>query len=525
MSENGESSAASGASLLAMTDACALPRPDSTLPDTHICEQARLSRDARFDGLFFTAVTSTRIYCRPVCPAPSPKSSNVRYYANAAAAEAAGFRPCLRCRPELAPGNRVWHRGDHLVARALKLIEAGALAEQSLDELASRVGIGARQLRRLFVERVGAPPISVHTTRRLLFAKQLLTETALPVTEVALASGFRSLRRFNAAFLQANRIPPRELRRHPRAAAGAALVLWLGYRPPYDFEALLAFLRTRALPGVELVDEHSYARVLGPADAPGWLRLSAWPGGEHALRLQLVCPQPMQLLGVVTTLRRMFDLDANPQAIADTFRHDAILGPLLARRPGLRLPGGWDGFEIAVRAILGQQISVAAARTLATRIVQRWGESLPTAPMAGLERLFPTPAALAQADLREIGLTTTRAATISGMAQALLDGRVDFSAEQSLDEFVARWVALPGIGEWTAHYMAMRALSDPDAFPAADLILRREATIDATPLGTKALTLRADAWRPWRAYAVIHLWRGASDALPPPRRSKSEAIA
>ncbi|HXE67446.1 MAG TPA: AlkA N-terminal domain-containing protein, partial [Rhodanobacteraceae bacterium] len=444
------------------------------------------------------------------------------------AAEAAGFRPCLRCRPELAPGNDQWQRGDHVVARALKLIEAGVLAEQSLDELAARVGIGARQLRRLFVERVGAPPISVHTTRRLLFAKQLLTETALPVTEVALASGFRSLRRFNAAFLQANRIPPRELRRHPRAAAGAALVLRLGYRPPYDFAALLAFLRTRALPGVELVDEHSYARVFGPADAPGWLRVRAWPGGEHALQLELHCPQSTQLLGVVTTLRRMFDLDANPQAIADTFRHDAILGPLLARRPGLRLPGGWDGFEIAVRAILGQQISVAAARTLATRIVQRWGEPLPTAPIAGLERLFPMPAALAQADLREIGVTTTRAATISGMAQALLDGRVDFRAEQSLDEFVARWVALPGIGEWTAHYMAMRALSDPDAFPAADLILRREATTDATPLGTKALTLRAEAWRPWRAYAVIHLWRGTSDAPAPARasrRKKPETLA
>ncbi len=500
----------------------------SSLPDPHICEQARLSRDARFDGLFFTAVSSTGIYCRPVCPAPTPKRGNVRYYANAAAAEAAGFRPCLRCRPELAPGNDQWQRGDHVVARALKLIEAGMLADQSLDALAARVGLGARQLRRLFVERVGAPPINVHTTRRLLFAKQLLTETALPVTEVALASGFRSLRRFNAAFLQANRIPPRELRRHPRAAAGAALVLRLGYRPPYDFAALLTFLRTRALPGVELVDEHSYARVFGPVDAPGWLRLSGWPGGEHALQLQLHCPQPTQLLGVVTTLRRMFDLDANPQAIADTFRHDAILGPLLARRPGLRLPGGWHGFEIAVRASLGQQISVAAAHTLATRIVQRWGESLPTAPMAGLERLFPTPAALAQADLREIGLTTTRAATISGMAQALLDGRVDFSAEQSLEEFVARWVALPGIGEWTAHYMAMRALSDPDAFPAADLILRREATTDAVPLSTKALTLRADAWRPWRAYAVIHLWRGASDALPSPhtpRRSKPEAIA
>ena len=505
----------------------------SPLPDPHICEQARLSRDARFDGLFFTAVNSTGIYCRPVCPAPTPKRENVRYFANPAAAEAAGFRPCLRCRPELAPGNDQWQRGDHVVARALKLIEAGVLAEQSLDELATRVGIGARQLRRLFVERVGAPPICVHTTRRLLFAKQLLTETSLPVTEVALAAGFRSLRRFNAAFLQANRIPPRELRRHPRASAGAALVLRLAYRPPYDFAALLAFLRTRALPGVELVDEHSYARVFGPADAPGWLRLSAWPkgighAGEHALKLELHCPQPTQLLGVVTKLRRMFDLDANPQAIADTFRHDAILGPLLARRPGLRLPGGWDGLEIAVRAVLGQQISVAAARTLATRIVQRWGESLSTTPMAGLERLFPTPTALAGADLREIGLTTTRAATISGMAQALLDGRVDFSAEQSLDEFVTRWITLPGIGEWTAHYMAMRALSDPDAFPAADLILRREATTDPTPLSTKALTLRAEAWRPWRAYAVIHLWRGTSDAPAPsraPRRKKAETLA
>jgi len=495
-----------------------------TLPAVHVCEQARLSRDARFDGLFFTAVSSTGIYCRPVCPAPAPKRANVRYYANAAAAEAAGFRPCLRCRPELAPGNELWQRGEHVVARALKLIEAGALAEQSLDELAARVGIGARQLRRLFVERLGAPPVSVHTTRRLLFAKQLLTETALPVTEVALASGFRSLRRFNAAFAQANRIAPRELRRQPRAAAGTALVLRLGYRPPYDFAGLLGFLRTRALPGVELVDERSYARVFGPADAPGWLRLSAWPGGEHALQLQLHCPQPTRLLGVVTTLRRMFDLDANPQAIADTFRHDAVLGPLVARQPGLRLPGGWDGFEIAVRAVLGQQISVAAARTLATRLVQRWGEALPAAPLPGLERLFPTPAALAQADLREIGLTAARAATISAMAQALLDGRVDFRAEQSLDAFVARWVALPGIGAWTAHYIAMRALGDPDAFPAADLILRREATPDATPLSTKALTERAEAWRPWRAYAVIHLWRGASEA-PPPRQRKPEASA
>ncbi len=495
--------------------------PASALPDQRVCEQARLSRDARFDGLFFTAVSSTGIYCRPVCPARAAKREHVRYYPNAAAAEAAGYRPCLRCRPELAPGDPRWRRGEHVVARALKLIEAGLLDEQSLEALAARVGVGARQLRRLFVERVGAPPLSVHSTRRLLFAKQLLTETALPVTDVALASGFRSLRRFNAAFAQANRIAPRELRRHPRAAASAALVLRLGYRPPYDFDALLAFLRGRALPGVELVDTHSYARVFGTVAAPGWLRVSAWPHassplGAHALRLDVACPQPSQLLGVVTTLRRMFDLDANPQAIADTFHDDPILGPLIARRPGLRLPGGWDGFELAVRAILGQQISVAAARTLATRIVQRWGEPLTQAPRPGLTRLFPTPADLAQADLREIGVTTARAATISGVAQALLDGRIDFRAEQSLEQFVARWITLPGIGAWTAQYIALRALRDPDAFPAADLILRRAASAAATPLSTRALTLQAEAWRPWRAYAVMHLWRSSSDTAAKP---------
>ncbi len=488
----------------------------SALPDHRVCEQARLSRDARFDGLFFTAVTSTRIYCRPVCPAPAPKPANIRYYASAAAAEAAGFRPCLRCRPELAPGHAGWQRGEQVVARALKLIDAGVLADHSLEQLAARVDIGARQLRRLFVEHVGAPPIDVHTTRRLLFAKQLLTETTLPVTEVALASGFASLRRFNAAFAQANRMPPRELRRQPRIAPGGALVLRLGYRPPYDFAALLMFLRTRALPGVELVDEQSYLRVFGPPDAAGWLRLSAWPGGEHALQLELHGARPVQLLPLVTRLRRMFDLDADPRVIAATLGTSSVLKPLLRKRPGLRLPGGWDGFEIAVRAVLGQQVSVAAARTLATRIVQRHGAAVTTLMPAGLQRLFPTPAQLADADLREIGVTTARAATIRGIARALLDGRVDFRAEQPLQEFVASWVALPGIGEWTAHYMAMRALSHPDAFPAADLILRRVAAGAAPALSTKVLTTLAEAWQPWRAYAVMQLWRSASDAAAKP---------
>ena len=500
-------------------------RTDS-LPDERTCEKARLSRDARFDGLFFTAVTSTGIYCRPVCPAPAPKRANIRYYASAAAAEAAGFRPCLRCRPELAPGNQAWQRGDHVVARALKLIEAGALDDGSLDDLAHQVNVGARQLRRLFVDRLGAPPISVHTTRRLLFAKQLLTETAMPVTEVALASGFRSLRRFHAAFAQANRIAPRELRRRPHAVEGGALVLRLAYRPPYDFATLLAFLRDRSLPGIEQVDEHGYARVFGPADAPGWLRLGAWPDGGHALRLELHGVQPAQMLPLVTRIRRMFDLDADPHAIAATLRTHPVLRPLLRRRPGLRLPGGWDGFEIAVRAVLGQQVSVAAARTLASRIVERYGIAVADAPAPGLARLFPTPEVLADADLRAIGVTTARADTIRGIARALLDGRVDFRADQPLDAFVERWVALPGIGEWTAHYMAMRALSHPDAFPAADLILRRAASTDGDTMPTRALSALAEAWRPWRAYAVMHLWRGTADAaVPTAARAKANKVS
>ncbi len=492
--------------------------PSSTAPvstiDPRVCEQARLSRDARFDGLFFTAVTSTGIYCRPVCPAPAPKRENVSYFGNAAAAEAAGFRPCLRCRPELSPGNDSWHRGVATVARALKLIDQGALSEAPLADLAGRVGLGERQLRRLFVDRLGAAPLGVHGTRRLLFAKQLLTETALPITEVALAAGFGSLRRFNAVFLEAYRMAPRELRRRPRAGIDEVLNLRLGYRPPYDFASLLGFLRTRALPAVELVDDHAYARVIAPTDAPGttagWLRVSAWPDGEHALQLQVHGVAPVRLLPIVARLRRMFGLDADPQAIAATLSLDSKLRPLVRRRPGLRLPSGWDGFEIAVRAILGQQVSVAAARTLATRLAHKFGQRL-EAPFAhGLEHVFPTAEALAEADLSSIGVTRARAETIRNVARALLDGRVDFKPERTLDDFAARWIALPGIGPWTAQYIAMRALGHPDAFPAEDLVLRRIASDDATALTARALSARAEAWRPWRADAVIHLWRQAT---------------
>jgi len=486
-----------------------------SLPELQVCEQARLSRDARFDGLFFTAVKSTGIYCRPVCPAPAPKPSNIAYYGNAAAAEAAGFRPCLRCRPELSPGDGAWRRSDAVVARALKLIDQGMLAEQPLSALAERVDIGERQLRRLFVDRLGVAPIGVHGTRRLLFAKQLLTETALPITDVALAAGFGSLRRFNATFLEAYRMAPRDLRRLPTAAQEGVLALRLGYRPPYDFTAMLDFLRGRALPGVEYVDEGSYARVAGLAASPGWLRVSAWPNAEHALKLEVRGIPSAQLLQVVNRLRRMFDLDADPHAIASALSVDARLRPLLKKRPGLRLPSGWDGFEIAMRAIIGQQVSVAAARTFTARLAQEFGEALPAGFADGLLHLFPTPEALADADLSRIGLTRTRADTVRTVARAVLDGRVDFRSERTLEDFVACWVALPGIGPWTANYIAMRALGHPDAFPADDLVLQNAVPTDGTRMTAKALTARAEAWRPWRAYAVMQLWKDSMGSTKP----------
>ena len=507
-----------------------MPSPPAiaTLPDPRVCERARLSRDARFDGLFFTAVRSTGIYCRPVCPAPAPKPENVDYYPSAAAAESAGFRPRLPCRPGLAPGEGAWRGGGERGAPGLKLIDQGFLAERPLAELAERMHLGERQLRRLFVERLGAAPVGVHGTRRLLFAKQLLTETALPVTEVALAAGFSSLRRFNAAFLDAYGMAPRDLRRRApeeRALGDGSqpLVLRLAYRPPYDFASMLDFLRGRALPGVERVDAHGYARVIGSPSAPGWLRISAWPQGRdghaHALKLELQGAAPAQLAGIVGRVRRMFDLDADPNAIAAVLSADPRLRPLLRKRPGLRLPSGWDGFEIAVRAVIGQQVSVAAARTLTARLAQRHGHALAAPLLPGLDHLFPTPDALAAGDLDGLGLTTARAATVRGIASALPHGRVGFAAEQTLDDFAASWSALPGVGPWTAHYLAMRAFGHPDAFPAEDLVLQKAVPADGSRLTARRLRERAEAWRPWRAYAVIHLWRDAMASAAPAENS------
>jgi AraC family transcriptional regulator of adaptative response / DNA-3-methyladenine glycosylase II len=485
----------------------------TSMPSPAICDRARASKDARFDGLFFTAVRSTGIYCRPVCPAPTPKRHNIAYYPTAAAATAAGYRPCLRCRPELSP-EAYAQGGDDTVQRALALIADGALQDASIEMLASRVGIGSRQLRRVFLAHTGATPIAVHTTRRLLLAKQLLTETALPVTQVALAAGFNSLRRFNAAFLEGCGMPPTAIRRQLGELQTGVLTLRLGYRPPLAFAAMLAFLGKRAIPGIERVGTDSYERVIGPADASTWIRITA-ERAKPELLLEISAVDPRAIPDIVRRVRRMFDLDADLAAVHALLRDEPLLAKAIRKRPGLRVPGGWDGFEIAVRAVLGQQISVAGATTLARRIVETYGESRSAArdglDRAGLDRIFPTPERLRDAPLETIGLPKSRVATLRSLATAVIEQRIHFGTGQRLDAFVESLVALPGIGPWTAHYVALRALGHPDAFPAGDLVLQQVLGGDAR-LGERATDARSQAWRPWRAYAVLHLWHLANDA-------------
>lgn len=474
-------------------------------------ERARLARDARFDGLFFIAVKSTGIYCRPICPAPPPKAANITYFRHAAAAAAAGYRPCLRCRPERAPGEAPCDSGDRLFDLALQRLRAGALEERSLAAFAADLGVTDRHLRRLFRQRLGVAPQALHAHHRLLLAKQLLADTAWPITRIALASGFRSLRRFNAAFVEQCGMPPSRIRRQPGRPSAESIELLLAYRPPLDWPALTAFLAARALPGIERVQGESYERVL-PGTATGWLRVQPSPD-HHALRLQLHLPDPARLPDLLRRLRRLFDLDADPIAITAQLGRDGWLADHLAARPGLRVPGAFDGFEVAVRAVLGQQVSVAAASTLAHRLVERYGRPL-AGGLPGLDRAFPAPAVLAAADLRGIGLPSARARSLSGLARAVAERRLDLEAAQPLDAFCERLQQLPGIGPWTAHYIAMRALHHPDACPAGDLVLRQQLGGGAA-LDERSARQRAEGWRPWRSYGVLHAWAAAAAVAKP----------
>jgi AraC family transcriptional regulator, regulatory protein of adaptative response / DNA-3-methyladenine glycosylase II len=479
--------------------------------DSEALNRARISRDPRFDGKFFIAVTSTGIYCRPICPSRYAKRAHVRFFGSPAAAEAAGFRPCLRCRPEAAPGTPAWLGTAAVVRRALRLINEGALDEDSVDALADRLGIGARHLLRLFGRHVGASPLAVAQTRRLHFAVCLLEETDLPITQIAMASGFGSCRRFNDAFRKTYHRAPRELRRSGRrTSAGAGseeVVLRLAFRPPYDWEHICAFLAVRALPGVERVDARGYARTVACEDGHALICVRALPK-RAALELRVAGAPPAALLQISTAARRVFDLAADPQRIGAELAQDALVGPLLRERPGLRIAGAWDPFECAVRAVLGQQVSVAAGRRFALRLVERAGARLRDGA-DGLTHLFPTPAAVAAADLTGLGLTRSRAATLHALARAVLEGRIDFGAAP--EEVAQALAAVPGIGPWTAQYVALRALAEPDALPTGDLVLRRMAGVDGRSLSVAELESRARAWRPWRGYAVMHLWRAASE--------------
>lgn len=473
-------------------------------------ERARLSRDPRFDGRFYLAVVSTGIYCRPVCPAaPAALARHVRYFLTAAAAHEAGFRPCRRCRPETAPGTPAWLGTSAVVQRALRLIEDGALDGSSVPEFAERLGLGARQLDRLFARHLGASPLALAQTRRLHFAKHLLDGSDLPLSEIALAAGYGSLRRFNASLRRAYGCPPRELRRQRAQAAPAGEVsLILSYRPPYDWLRLSAFLQLRAIPGVETCAEGSYRRLLRAGEACALIQVQPLPGCD-ALELRVRGAPPTALLRIAGAARRVFDLSADPGRIAADLGADRQLRALLRRRPGLRIPGAWDPFECAVRAVLGQQVSVAAARTLATRLTERFGEPV-NPPLAGLNRLFPTPQALAEGNFERLGITTARIEALRELARAVLAGRVEFDAGP---EALARQIgALRGFGAWTAQYVALRALGEPDALPEGDLVLRRAAGGARRELTVGELHRRAESWRPWRGYATLHLWCAASES-------------
>ena len=503
MSENGQS--------------CALSKPMMPSMDLQntaeqdACYLALKARDARFDGSFFTAVTSTGIYCRPVCKVRTPKRENCRFYTHAAQAESAGFRPCLRCRPELAPHELTWSTQDassilaQQAARMMDIPTTWHTGDASVQQLASRLGISDRHLRRIFEAQFGISPLQYLQTRRLLTAKQLLTDTDLPVTQVALSSGYASVRRFNAAFATHYGLNPSQLRRTRTPHDGSGQVVRLGYRPPYDVAAMLQFMRTRMLVGIEQINTEGMGRTLrleaGGQVHTGWIEATFAPQNNQVLlRVSDSLREVLPL--VIHRLRATLDLDANPQAI------NAVLHDHFPDGDGLRVPGAMDGFELAVRAVLGQQITVAAARTLAQRMVERFGEPVAT-PWPGLQRLFPTPQALAHAEgdpLGELGIVRQRQGAIVALARAVESQTLALHEGVDVPKTVATLKALPGIGDWTAQYIAMRALRWPDAFPAGDVALHKALGLSASKRPALEATAASHAWQPWRSYAVIRAW-------------------
>jgi len=490
------------------------------LSQDQIYERARLSRDARFDGHFYVAVKTTGIYCRPICPANAPKSKNVSFYPSAAAASEAGYRPCLRCRPESAPGTPAWSGTSTTVRRGLRLIATGALDDGNVEVLADRLGVTSRHLRRLFNTHLGASPLAVAHTQRLHFAKRLIDETRMPMNHIADAAGYGSVRRFNDAFRNTYDRSPRDLRSFHDGKEGsdgtATLTVKLSYRAPFNWNGMLEFFAHRAIPGVEKVAGDAYQRTISIDGEQGIITIrpvaKSHTAQSKSLSLTLEGVATGSLFETVRRAREMFDLDAAVEDISKTLRKDSTLAAILKRQPGIRVPGAWDGFELAVRAILGQQISVAAATTLAGRIARRYGEPLRVTTdfdEDSLAFIFPTPERLARVRFNNIGLVRSRAATIRSLATAVHRGEIDFDFSQDPDEFCEKLKSIKGIGDWTAQYVAMRVLKHPDAFPTADLGLLK-AIDPPHRVSSSTLSLRAESWRPWRAYAALLLWGSLS---------------
>jgi AraC family transcriptional regulator of adaptative response / DNA-3-methyladenine glycosylase II len=478
--------------------------------------KALSARDARFDGVFFVAVTSTGIYCRPICPVKTPKQVNCRFFNSAQEAEQAHFRPCLRCRPELAPGNAPVDASQRIAHLILQRLEEGTIANDAgLESIARQFELSSRQIRRIIQKELGVSPIQLLLTRRLLLAKQLLTETKLPVTQIAFASGFSSLRRFNDAFNSRYRLAPTRLRKKALEGPGGqgspdTSVLQLSYRPPYDWTGVLAFLRARELKAVEWVGDDFYARTVHLGACKGWVRVTQ-SKKKNTLLLEFTHTLTPVLPALLSRVRDLFDLNARPDIISKQLHTDKRLAPLVRRTPGMRVPGAFNGFELGLRAILGQQVTVKSATTVAGRFIEKFGEPLLT-PYAELNRLTPVASRIAKASVEDIaglGIVSARSRSMIALAQAQVSGAIslDNGVHQNPDATIDRLAELPGIGQWTAHYIAMRALRWPDAFPKEDVVVRN--TLGG--VSAQQAAQMSQAWRPWRSYAVLHLWKNSQE--------------
>jgi AraC family transcriptional regulator of adaptative response / DNA-3-methyladenine glycosylase II len=480
--------------------------------DPSVSYRALQTRDRRFDGHLFVGVTSTGIYCRPICPAKTAKFENCRFFRTAAGAQEAGFRACLRCRPEISPEMAGWRGTSNTVSRGVALIAEGFLdqADESVETLADRLGIGERHLRRLFEEHLGASPTTVAHTRRILFAKQLIHETRLSMSDVATASGFGSVRRFNDTFQKLYHRPPSQLRRASKHKSALPLhqsvSLHLAYQPPYDWNSFHAYLAARVIDGVEEVRDGVYRRTVSFEDSDGIVEVSDNPERDGlSVTIQLLSVRALS--AVALRVRRMFDVYADVNSIGAHLSGDPAMARLVAKRPGLRAPGGWDGFELAVRAILGQQVTVEAGRQLAGKLVRVGGLQSTALSNERLRYVFPSAQRVALSDLSALGMPRSRKETIQSLARTVAANPRFFEVPGSCEEVITRLRGIQGIGDWTAQYIALRAFQQTDAFPVTDIgILRGAASLDGTTMSATQLLGRAEMWRPWRAYAAQHLW-------------------